>query len=457
VHVEVISTEDLGDRSYLVHDGTSAVVVDPQRDVERVEKMLADLGVRCAMVVETHIHNDYVTGGYDLSKRNGCPYVVNAADEVSFTRLAVSDGDELTAGAMTIRVVATPGHTDTHLSYVISEGEQTPAVFTGGSLLYGSVGRTDLVDVDRTEELTRAQYHSARRLAAQLPDATPVYPTHGFGSFCSSGSAAVGDGGTIGEEKGRNDALITDDEDAFVDALIANLTAHPAYYAHMGGLNRGGPTAPDVSLPARLRAEQLRRRIDAGEWVVDLRNRTAYACSHVHGSVGIALGQQFSTYVGWLMPWGTPLTLIGESAEQVADAQRMLIRIGIDELQGIATGSSQELSAGAPTSSYPRHTFAELPDVLVDAEAATDDDAVLLDVRRDDEYAADFIPGAAHVPVRQLLDKLDTLPPGQLWVHCASGYRASIAASLLDRAGRDVVFIDDSFDSAVEAGLTNHS
>ena len=457
MHVEVIATEDLGDRSYLVHDGTSAVVVDPQRDVDRVEKALADLGVQCAMVVETHIHNDYVTGGYDLATRNGCPYVVNAADDVSFARLAVSDGDELTVGALTIRVMATPGHTDTHLSYVISDGDGTPAVFTGGSLLYGSVGRTDLVDVDRTEELTRAQYHSARRLAAELPDATPVYPTHGFGSFCSSGSAAGGDGGTIGEEKTRNDALVTEDEDAFVDTLIANLTAYPAYYAHMGGLNRGGPTAPDLSPPATVDAEHLRDRIDAGEWVVDLRDRTAYAASHVHGSVGIALGQQFSTYVGWLMPWGTPLTLIGESAEQVADAQRMLVRIGVDELQGSATGSAEELSAGTPPSSYPRHTFAELPDVLVDAKSATDADAVLLDVRRDDEYATDHIPGAAHVPMHHLLDRLDTLPPGQLWVHCASGYRASIAASLLDRAGRDVVFIDDSFDSAVDAGLTKKS
>ncbi len=457
MHVEVISTEDLGDRSYVVHDGTSAVVVDPQRDVDRVEKVLADLGVRCAMVVETHMHNDYVTGGYDLAMRNGCPYVVNAADPVSFDRLAVSDGDELTVGAMTIRVMATPGHTDTHLSYVISQDAGTPAVFTGGSLLYGSVGRTDLVDVDRTEELTRAQYHSARRLAAELPDATPVYPTHGFGSFCSSGSAAGGDGGTIGEEKGRNDALTTDDEDAFVETLIANLTAYPAYYAHMGGLNRSGPTAPDLSPPAPLDAAQLRMRIAAGEWVVDLRDRTAYAASHVHGSVGVALGQQFSTYVGWLMPWGTPLTLIGESAEQVADAQRMLVRIGIDELQGSATGTVEDLSADTPPSSYPRHTFAELPGVLVDAASAADDDAVLLDVRRDDEYAADHIPGAAHVPMHHLLDKLDTLPPGQLWVHCASGYRASIAASLLDRAGRDVVFIDDDFDSAVDLGLTRQS
>ncbi len=457
MHVEVISTEDLGDRSYLVHDGISAVVVDPQRDVDRVEKMLADLGLQCAMVVETHIHNDYVTGGFDLATRNGCPYVVSADDNVSFHRHAVRDGDELSVGAMTVRVVSTPGHTDTHLSYVISEGDETPAVFTGGSLLYGSVGRTDLVDAARTEEFTRAQYHSARRLAAELPDATAVYPTHGFGSFCSSGSAAGGDGGTIGEEKQRNDALTTEDEDAFVETLIANLTAYPAYYAHMGGLNRSGPTAPDLSQPAPLEAEDLRSRMDAGEWVVDLRDRTAYAASHVHGSVGIALGNQFSTYLGWLMPWGTPLSLIGESPEQVADAQRMLVRIGIDELQGSATGSAEELSAGRPTSSYPRHTFADLPEGIVAADEATDSDRVILDVRRDDEYAGGYIPGAAHVPMHQLLEKIDSLPPGQLWVHCASGFRASIAASLLDRAGRDVVFIDDEFDSAVAAGLTTQT
>jgi hydroxyacylglutathione hydrolase len=265
VHIDVIPTEDLGDRSYLVHDGTSAVVVDPQRDIDRVENALADLGVQCAMVVETHIHNDYVTGGYDLALRHGCPYVVNADDTVIFDRVAVRDGDELTVGAMTVRVTATPGHTDTHVSYVISMGEETPAVFTGGSLLYGSVGRTDLVDVARTEELTRAQFHSARRLATELPDATAVYPTHGFGSFCSSGSAVVGDSGTIGDEKHRNDALITDDEDTFVETLIANLTAYPVYYAHMGDLNRRGPAAPDLSPPAPLDADQLRTRIDAGE------------------------------------------------------------------------------------------------------------------------------------------------------------------------------------------------
>ncbi len=454
VHVEVIATDDLGDRSYVVHDGNSAVVIDPQRDVDRVEKTLAELGVRCAMVLETHIHNDYVTGGYELAQRSGCPYVVSADDNVSFDRVAARDGDELSVGAMNVRVMSTPGHTDTHLAYVISIDDATPAVFTGGSLLYGSVGRTDLVDAARTEEFTRAQFHSARRLADELPDATVVYPTHGFGSFCSSGSAAGGESSTIGDEKQRNDALITDDEDAFVETLIANLTAYPAYYAHMGALNLAGPTAPDLSPPTPLDAEQLRARIDAGEWVVDLRDRTAYAVSHVHGTVGIALENPFSTYLGWLMPWGASLSLIGESASQVAEAQRMLVRIGIDEIQGAATGSAEDLSAGTPTSSYLRCTFAELPEGIVAADQATDADAVILDVRRDDEYAGGYIPGAKHIPLHSLLQRLGELPPGQLWVHCASGYRSSIGASLLERAGRDVVLIDDDFDNAVAAGIT---
>ena len=217
--VAVIETSELGDRSYVAHDGEVAVVVDPQRDLDRVEELVADLGVRVAMVVETHIHNDYVTGGFELARRTGAGYLVAAADQVEFDRDAVSDGDERTVGTMSVRVVATPGHTDTHLSYIVRSDDDTQAVFTGGSLLFGSVGRTDLVDPDRTEELTRAQYHSARRLAELLADDAAVYPTHGFGSFCSSGSSAGGDASTIGQERARNDALVEPDEDAFVAKL----------------------------------------------------------------------------------------------------------------------------------------------------------------------------------------------------------------------------------------------
>ncbi|GAA3231043.1 MBL fold metallo-hydrolase [Pseudonocardia petroleophila] len=450
VNVEVIATEELGDRSYLAHDGSVAVAVDPQRDIDRVEALLSALGLTLELVVETHIHNDYVTGGRQLATRTGARYVVNAEDPVAFDRVPVRAGDEIAVGAMTVRVVATPGHTFTHLSYVISDGDPAaaPAVFTGGSLLYGSVGRTDLVDPARTDELTRAQYHSVRHLAESLPGETAVYPTHGFGSFCSAAPTTGGPSGTIADERARNDAVLEPDEDAFVARLVAGLTAYPAYYAHMAPVNLRGPAPVDLSPLPVLDPAELAARIDAGEWVVDLRDRTAYAAQHLTGSVGIGLGPQFATWLGWVIPWDTPLTLIGESAEQVADAQRQLVRIGIDRPRGRATGTIDALADGRPTRSYPTATFDEL-------RTARGEDPVIVDVRRDDEYAVAHIRGALHIPLPELADRLHELPDRRLWVHCQSAYRASIGASLLDRAGFDVVLVADEFPHAQELGLTD--
>ncbi|GAY10960.1 rhodanese-like domain-containing protein [Pseudonocardia sp. N23] len=446
--VAVIETSELGDRSYVAHDGEIAVVVDPQRDLDRVEALVDELGVRVGMVVETHIHNDYVTGGLELARRTGADYLVAGADAVEFSRDAVGDGDERTVGTLTVRVVATPGHTDTHLSYLVDDGVSMPAVFTGGSLLFGSVGRTDLVDPARTEELTRAQFHSARRLAELLDNDTAVYPTHGFGSFCSSGAATGGDASTIGIERTRNDALVETDESAFVERLVAGLTAYPSYYAHMGARNRQGPGPADLSAPESVDPDELRHRIKAGEWVVDLRDRTAYTAEHIGGTIGIALGTQFATYLGWLIPWGTPLTLIGESAQQVTDAQRQLVRIGIDRPSGAASGTPGELAAPDELRSYPSSTFAELTHALDRGDAP-----VVLDVRRHDERTGGHIPGSAHIPLNELLDRLDEIPDGELWVHCASGFRASIGASLLFRAGHRVVLVDDEYAKAVDTGL----
>ncbi|GAA1216874.1 MBL fold metallo-hydrolase [Pseudonocardia alaniniphila] len=446
--VDVVETSELGDRSYIAHDGQSAIVVDPQRDLDRVERVLADRGLKCEAVLETHIHNDYVTGGLELSRRTGARYVVAAADHVEFDRHPAHDGEEFQVGGMRIRVIATPGHTDTHLSYRVDDGTGPAALFTGGSLLYGSVGRTDLVDAARTEELTHAQYRSAHRLAELSADADAVYPTHGFGSFCSSGSATGGSGSTIGLERIRNDALTEDDEDRFVERLIAGLTAFPSYYAHMGARNRQGPGPADLSPVRPVDPAELRSRIEAGEWVVDLRRRTAYSAAHIAGSIGIELGQQFATYLGWLIPWGTPLTLVGESAEQITDAQRQLVRIGIDRPDGSAIGTPESLARPDQIRAYPRETFDQLDAVRNDTNVA------VLDVRRDDERASGSIPGSTHIPMHSLLTRLDELPDGQLWVHCASGFRASIAASLLDRLGRDVVLVDDDYSHAVELGLT---
>ncbi len=458
LEVEVIDTSELGDRSYVVHDGSTALVIDPQRDIDRVQAVLDDHGLTLAAVAETHIHNDYLTGGLELARQAGVDYLVCGEDEVSFDRRPVTDGDVLTYGPLELRVIATPGHTHTHLSYAVTHRDDPDrtAVFTGGSLLYGSVGRTDLLGEDDTEELTRAQFRSARKLVSLLPDDAGVYPTHGFGSFCSSGSASGGDSSTIGEEKKSNDALTEDDEDAFVASLIENLTAYPAYYAHMGAANAAGPGPVDLSPPESADAEELRRRVDAGEWVVDLRDRKVYPTGHLRGTVGIDLGGQFATYLGWLMPWGTPVTLIGESADQVAAAQRELVRIGIDRPAGAAAGELAALVPDEEIASYPWVTFQDLHKEL-ETPAGDREDVTVLDVRRDDERADDAIPGSSHIPIHELLERLDEVPDGRLWVHCASGYRASICASLLAREGHDVVLIDDEFDNAVKLGLTESS
>jgi hydroxyacylglutathione hydrolase len=443
--VVTIETPSLGDRSYLIHDGSTAVVVDPQRDIDRIVNAAESSQVRIALVLETHIHNDYVTGGRALAEAAGAGYLVAATDDVSFQRTAARDGDKFSFGTLAVSAVSTPGHTPGHLSYVLREaGGQPTAVFTGGSMLYGAMGHTDLIGPEQTESLTRAQYRSVRRLADELPDDVAVYPTHGFGSFCSA-TPTSGTSSTIGLQRRVNVALTSDEED-FVKDLIAGLAAYPAYYAHMGAANRGGPSAPDLAAPRAAGPAELRRRLQAGEWVVDLRQRRAFARSHVTESISVELGDSFATYLGWVMRWGTPLTLIGDSAGQVAEAQRQLTRIGIDRLQAAATGGTDEL-AGGRLSSYPVSDFAAL------AARWGQDGIVAVDVRRPDEWQAGHIAGAVHIPFWEVEARTGEVPQGQVWVYCASGLRASIGASLLDRAGRHVVHVDDNWERAAQLGL----
>ena len=244
VRILAIETPSLGDRSYVAHDGEVAVVVDPQRDTDRVLDVAATEGVRVTHVFETHIHNDYVTGGLALARATGAAYVVAAEDKVAYGRTEARDGSRFTVGRLTVTAMATPGHTPSHLSYRLSEGGggMPIAVFTGGSMLFGAVGRTDLIGPARTVELTRAQFRSVRRLAAELPPDTEVYPTHGFGSFCAA-TQTSGQHSTIGHQAGANVALTTDDEDVFLATLMAGLGAYPRYYAHMAPANLAGPPA----------------------------------------------------------------------------------------------------------------------------------------------------------------------------------------------------------------------
>ena len=453
IEIVVIDTPSLGDRSYLVTDGTAALVVDPQRDIDRILVAAADRGVAVTHVFETHIHNDYISGGLALAGETGAVYHVNGADDVALRRKAIGDGDVIEAGAMRVRVIAAPGHTWTHLAYVVTDARtgDLAGVFTGGSLLHGSTGRPDLLGTRHAPALAAAQHATAHRLAALLPGHTPVYPTHGFGSFCAADPVSGGPAraSTIAQER-RANPVLTLDEDRYITSVLAGLDTFPAYYARMGQANMFGADAPALLPPPRVLPGQVPGRIAAGDWVVDLRGRRAFAAGHVPGSLSFPLGDTFATHLGWLLPDGARLTLLASTPGQVAAAQRELARIGVDGIAGAAIGKPAEWMGGEDPAFCPVSDFGGL------AAARRHRDVTVLDVRRPLEWAAGHIDGAVHIPLHELPARLGELlgrVPVPVWVHCQAGYRAGVAASLLQAAGCPATIVDDDYGRAAAAGL----
>ena len=452
-HVIVIDTPGLGDRGYIVHDGVHAFVIDPQRDTDRVERLLAEHGLKLTHVGETHIHNDYVNGGYQLARKNGATYVVPADVELSYANesnvRAMGEGDSFRVGDLDVHVVHTPGHTPHHISFAVSRDNHPGAVFTGGSLLYGTVGRPDLVAPDLTVKQAHDQWHSAHKLVDALPADTQIYPTHGFGSFCSS-IQTEGVQTSLGQEKSINPALTQAEED-FVEMLLAGLDVFPAYYAHMGPANAAGPAPIDLSLPEPVDPAELRRRVAAGEWVVDLRSREVFASGHVPGAMNFDLNGAFINYLGWMIPWGTPVTLVGATTEQVAAAQRELVRIGIDRPVGRAVGGPESWMPEGEQPAYLRRVdFEEMA-----KEWKANPGSVVIDTRQILEWESGHVKGATFMPFYEVLDRMGELPRDvDVYVYCGSGYRAAAVASLLQNAGFDnIVHVDDDFPNAAMSGL----
>lgn len=448
-HVLVLDSTGLGDRSYIAHDGVHAIVVDPQRDIDRVEALLAEHGLTLTHVAETHIHNDYVTGGLELARRHGATYVVPGDVDLAYEGLAVRDGDSFTVGDMTVDVIHTPGHTPHHVSFSVRKDDHLGAVFTGGSLLYGSVGRPDLVAPDLAVKQAHDQWHSARRLAQRLADETPIYPTHGFGSFCAA-TQAQGLSSTIGNEKTINPAF-TEAEEQFVQAILDGLDVFPAYYAHMGPANAAGPRDVDLSLPEQADPAVLRERIMRGEWVVDLRSREVFAAGHVPGALNFDLDGAFINYLAWMMPWGAPVTLLGSTPEQVQAAHRELVRVGIDNAVGQATGGPDFwLTDPAEAQQLEQVDFRGLA-----AAMTADPDAYVLDTRQILEWESGHVAGAVFMPFYEVADRLGEIPRDRpVYVYCGSGYRAAAVASLLQNEGFDnIVHVNDDFPNASAAGL----
>ncbi len=442
-----IATPSLGDYSYLVVSGDEAMLVDPQLDIERFERALADTGARLRWVFETHVHNDYVSGGRVLAERHGAGYVLPADCGAIFDHSPISDGDSLPLGRCALRAIHTPGHTPHHTSYVLElparsggAGAETGsvgdavAVFSGGSMLVGAVGRTDLLGPHLAEELAHAQYRSVNKMAELLPDPTTVGPTHGAGSFCSATPAATETTSTIRIEKTRNPALTARDEDTFVTQQLAGYRLFPSYYAHMGPANQAGEALPDPLTPPLLTPHAVTDAAGAAT-LVDLRDSRVFAAGHIPGSVNVPMSVEAGAYIGWALPWNSDIVLVSDRPEDVDDIRIQLHRIGIRSVLGVVVDGLEAWRAeGRPVAGYRAATFREL---------GVERPGNVLDTRDPLEVGNPALPGAVNIHFSRVTEELERIPPGTVWVHCASGYRASIAASLLARADREVVLVAD--------------
>ncbi len=364
MRVETVRTEGLGDSTHvLIHEGL-AVVVDPQRDIDRFERVLDHEDADLRMVIETHLHNDYISGGLAMSRQTGAELLMPAGAAPVFRHRPAFHQEDIDLGSLTIRPIHTPGHTPEHTSYLVVFEGREQALFSGGCLLVGTAGRTDLLGEERAESLARLQYGSVVRLA-DLPDHVDLFPTHGAGSFCTSSGA--GDvTSTIGAEKKTNPVLLYEDEDAFVKGQLANLVPYPAYYRHMGPMNLRGVDEADLSVPEV-------ETIPQGVTVVDARPMQRYATGHLPGALGIELRDSFGTWVGWLTEHNTPLVLVMDTDQDTEEAMRQLARIGYDDVRGVVRHPAGDGVAF------------EVADVRQFADAARSG-AQILDVRAPNEW-----------------------------------------------------------------------
>ncbi|GKQ41451.1 rhodanese-like domain-containing protein [Streptomyces sp. A012304] len=428
-HLIPLVDEGLGNSAYLTDLGDGrALAVDAARDLRGLYAAAERRALTVAYAADTHLHADFLSGAVQLGHDQGATMLASAAGHRAFAHHALADGDEVDLGGLTLRALATPGHTDEHLAFLLLDGGRELGVFTGGSLIVNSAARTDLLGADRTEELARAQYHSLRRLTA-LPDETAVWPTHGAGSFCSAPPGTERTS-TIGAEKRANTLLAAPDEDTFVQRLTAGLGTYPAYFDRLAERNRRGPavltTAP--VLPP-LDVGQVESLLSDGGHVIDTRPAADFAAGHIPGAVSIPLRGQFATWLGWLLPDTAPLAFVTDEDQDLDEIVWQAYKIGYERLTGrLAGGMPAWLAAGKP-----RRTT-----VFVTADRTGS--RAYVDVRQDAEFTAGHVPGAVHIELGDLVEHAAEAPEGAV-VGCGHGERAMTAASLLERAGHSDITV----------------
>lgn len=438
VDIASFVNEGLGHSSYVVDlgDGT-ALVVDPARLPTAQVEHVAAAGLVVAYTADTHTHADYISGSPDLAA-GGATFLAPAAARLDRAYRGLIDGDVVEMGRYTFEVVATPGHTPDHLAYLLSDDDGPVALFSGGSLMVGTVGRTDLLGDEHREALAHDLYRALRDRVLTLPDDLAVYPTHGAGSFCS----APGGGDrttTIGHERTSN-PLLSMDEDDFVTNLLSGLGSFPDYFWRLPAVNQHGlPLHETVPALVPLTVEDVDRLVADGGVVVDARAVTEFAVGHIPGSLSIELRAVFASWLGWLTTPEQPIVIVLDDAQDEGDLVRQALTIGQDSLAGRLDGG---LDAWVAVGRRVETTELIEPDAI---------DRPLLDIRQDNEFNVGHVPGAAHIELGALPDT--TVPAGPVATMCGRTERAMTAASVLQRAGHlDVAVLRGGFTgwSAIE-------
>jgi hydroxyacylglutathione hydrolase len=453
----------LSQYSYAVEceSAASIAIIDPRRDVDVYLDFADARHARITHVLETHIHADFASGARELAERTGATMCLSAYDagelyEVAFPHRELYDGDRIEIGRVQIEALHTPGHTPEHVSFLVYDTARTneaPALLLSGDFLFvGSVGRPDLIGDDAKGVLAGRQYDSVQKVAG-LPDGVEVHPGHGAGSMCGAGMSAR-PMSTLGFERIANPFLRAGlTRESFVERLLGDLPPFPPYYRRMKVLNSQGPATLD-GLPGgrSIPATEFQTLVELGEVVIDVRDQIAFGAAHIPGAFGLGLGTLLSTWAAWVVPYDRPLLFVAAQPADAAAAARSLVRVGLDSIGGYLEGGLDSwIATGYPV----RRLRQASPTELLD-DVSREPSIRVLDVRSDEEWEGGHVCGATHLMGGYLPERARELARGggPLAVVCQTGYRSTVAASVLERAGAaDVRNVTGGMTAWQQAGL----
>ena len=423
--------EGLGNSSYLVGIGEDkALLVDPDRSAGRYLRAAEGRGWTITHVFETHLHADFISGALEVRAATGAELFVPEAAGVRFPHRPVKSGGSVSVGQGAVTSIASPGHTPEHMSYALRTEGGPPALFSGGSLLVGGAARTDLIAPAETDRLTRAQFRTITTAFGDLPDETRLLPTHGGGSFCSTGSGGERTS-TLGFERRTNPMLEYTNEDDFAAWFPTTFPAAPSYFFRLRPVNQAGPRLTSaIPRPRPLEPAEF-QPLSSKATIIDVRPQAEFMAGHVPGAISNTFRDAFATWLGWLVPKNAALLFVlgDEPIDRVLDE---CLLVGYERFAGVlAGGVSGWAAAGMPIAQACLAGASQVRQLLVDG-------VVVVDVRESNEFAEGHIPGAHHVPLGELERRVGELPRDRpIVTYCGHGERSATALSLLERLGFD--------------------